>query len=300
MSHFSVLVIGANIEKQLAPFHEFECTGVNDEFVQNVDRTDDVRSLMTGDEPLSLADALAEYSLSAVEDESQVNTGSGTTDDAPHMWGYAVVKDGQLVKAVRRTNPNKKWDWWIVGGRWTGMLALKHGATGTVGEPGLFSRRPADGRVDQAIKSDIDFEAMRDEKGQAAGETWDRAAALTGGQAWEPWTAVRNRVTSIDAARDFYNSQPAILALKKDGERFGWNIDDTLSGPRDAFVAAARDRACTTWAVLRNGEWSEKGSMGWFGMSSGDMDQAQWNRLFNDMLDGLPDDTLLTVVDCHI
>lgn len=43
MSHFDVLVIGEDVEKQLAPFHEFECTGVNDEFVQNIDITDKVR-----------------------------------------------------------------------------------------------------------------------------------------------------------------------------------------------------------------------------------------------------------------
>ena len=35
MSHFTVLVIGENIDQQLAPFHEFECTGTNDEFVKD-------------------------------------------------------------------------------------------------------------------------------------------------------------------------------------------------------------------------------------------------------------------------
>ena len=27
-----------------------------------------------------------------------------------YKWGYAVVTDGKLVKAVRRTNPNAKWN----------------------------------------------------------------------------------------------------------------------------------------------------------------------------------------------
>ena len=34
MSHYSVLVIGENVEEQLAPFHEFECTGDDNEYVQ--------------------------------------------------------------------------------------------------------------------------------------------------------------------------------------------------------------------------------------------------------------------------
>lgn len=35
MSHFTVLVIGPNYEEQLAPYHEFECTGCDDEYVQD-------------------------------------------------------------------------------------------------------------------------------------------------------------------------------------------------------------------------------------------------------------------------
>ena len=38
MSHFTVLVVGENVKEQLAPFHEFECTGVNDEHVVSVDK----------------------------------------------------------------------------------------------------------------------------------------------------------------------------------------------------------------------------------------------------------------------
>jgi hypothetical protein len=37
MSHFAVTVIGEEPEKQLAPYHEFECTGVDNEYVQSID-----------------------------------------------------------------------------------------------------------------------------------------------------------------------------------------------------------------------------------------------------------------------
>jgi hypothetical protein len=33
MSHFSVMVIGENVEEQLAPYHEFECTGVDNDIL---------------------------------------------------------------------------------------------------------------------------------------------------------------------------------------------------------------------------------------------------------------------------
>jgi hypothetical protein len=39
MSHFTTLVIGDDVESALAPYHEYECTGVNDQYVVDVDMT---------------------------------------------------------------------------------------------------------------------------------------------------------------------------------------------------------------------------------------------------------------------
>lgn len=39
MSHFAVLVIGDDVAKQLQPYHEYECTGVKDKYVIEVDKT---------------------------------------------------------------------------------------------------------------------------------------------------------------------------------------------------------------------------------------------------------------------
>jgi len=43
MSHFSCLVIGKNVKEQLQPYHEFECTGIIDQYVQDVDKTEEAR-----------------------------------------------------------------------------------------------------------------------------------------------------------------------------------------------------------------------------------------------------------------
>ena len=43
MSHFTVMVIGPDYKGQLQPFHEFECTGEDDQYVQEIDKTDEAR-----------------------------------------------------------------------------------------------------------------------------------------------------------------------------------------------------------------------------------------------------------------
>jgi len=59
-------------------------------------------------------------------------------------------------------NPNSKWDWYQIGGRWQGMLILKNSGVGTRGSAGLMTPMTED--FDAAYVSDIDFEAMRNQR----------------------------------------------------------------------------------------------------------------------------------------
>ena len=54
----------------------------------------------------------------------------------------------------------------------------------------------------------------------------------------------------------------------------------------------------TSYALLKDGEWYAKGEMGWFGMSSDE--KENWSEELDKLIKSLPEDTLLTIVDCHI
>jgi hypothetical protein len=298
MSHFTVMVIGHDHDEQLAPFHEFECTGLNNQYVQDIDITDEIRKLMEDDYKDSddpLTEALEYHGLEdrIVESEDEIDR------DDDHKYGYAIVRDGKLIKAVDRTNPNRKWDWYQVGGRWTGMLKLKDGANGIKGTPGLMTSPAETGRADMAFKRDVDWEGMRDEAGEKAGALWDQVRAVAP-NVWESWDSIRSRVSDIDQARDTYHSQPGRKAIRKAEDRSLMWVEDSILCSRDEYIQKARDAACTTFAVLKDGTWYERGSMGWWGMVSDEEDRDTWNTKVSEMIDGLPDDTLITIVDCHI
>lgn len=55
-----------------------------------------------------------------------------------------------------------------------------------------------------------------------------------------------------------------------------------------------------TFAVVKNGEWYEKGDMGWWGIVKDEKEQGDWNKEFEKLLEDVSDDTELTIVDCHI
>ena len=80
-------------------------------------------------------------------------------------------------------------------------------------------------------------------------------------------------------------SQPAIKAILErqqtlPPERQWWDIDDTLSGTREDYVAAAEASAGVTYAVVFNGEWFQ---------SDDHADPVDWNNLFRAILNRLPE-----------
>jgi len=63
---------------------------------------------------------------------------------------------------LTRNNPNSKWDWYVVGGRWTGKLILKNGCEGKRGTSRLQDTMSQN--YDSALMTDVDFEKMKQEQ----------------------------------------------------------------------------------------------------------------------------------------
>lgn len=307
MSHFTVLVIGPDPEAQLAPYHEFECTGVDDQYVIDVDITEEVKEQIASaraegqSDAEALQDGLEYHGLideRVVEDETEVER------DGAHKYGFAVVRDGELIKAVNRTNPNKKWDWHELGGRWTGFFALKMGGAGVSGRPGLMTKANIDPtRADAALKRDIDFDAMRDMAELKARARYAHFHEVIKGCPF-PGT-FKDFVTLVnedyDQARKMYWAQPAMQALLAvPGEFPGRAEPEDYAVTADEYARRARAKACSTFAVVKDGKWYERGSMGWWGCVSDEMDDDEWLTEFNRAIDDTPDDTLFSIFDCHI
>lgn len=401
MSHFTCLVIGANYEDQLAPFHEYECTGRNDQYVQDVDITEDARaeyadytrSMMVNDEtgervdayddrfyrdptpeetakigplagsggghgmcwtsrdwgdglgyrtkihytpdgwteqrvPISELQTFAEfvedyYGAEAIPFGQQpkvgpveIPRGSETRDQYPHRFGYALLdENGEVSKVIDRTNPNKEWDWYVVGGRWRGLFPLKEGAAlkaEDLGEPGtgetvLGPNRTKEHlqnrKVDHIRKGDVDFERARDEAAEQANkqfDVWEECFTKHGKP--RSWTEIREEnENNIEKARELYHEQPCIAAWQKTDDYYPFtNPVEEYGFDREAHVQRWRNRALVPFAVVKDGKWHEKGSMGWWGIVSDERDQEEWNTEVQRLYDDLPDDTMLTLIDCHI
>lgn len=129
MSHFIIAVLTntgteAEVTKLLAPYHQYECTGIDDQYVQNVDITEEARAEYDAGD---YADMTFSQFIEREYGKQGVEVGKSVGPSAMYAFGYytyVLTKDGQrdVVSLIRRTNPNCFWDYWTIGGRWGNLI----------------------------------------------------------------------------------------------------------------------------------------------------------------------------------
>lgn len=285
MSHFTVLVVGDDVKGALQPFHEYECTGTIDQYVLDVDETESARKkhAESGDGVAFAQWAAAYYALEIVTDESQIDR------HGAHKWGWILSRPDGTAQVIDRTNPNRKWDWWVIGGRWSNALVLKDGST-----------------ADSALMKDVDWRAMQDFSIAQDVKGYDAARkVIESTPESEPFETI--------LARHGGNREPAITEYQAQERIKAWRQVTIDSGviswregpgdfmdPRDVFEAKKRAEWVPFFACLHNGKWTERGSMGWWGIVRDEKEAAAHKAEADAVLASIPPDARVTVVDCHI
>lgn len=340
MSHFAVLVITSEeptdevLTRTLQPWHEFECTGTIDEHVQSVDRTDEAREQYESRSEDDSEETAAQF-IEGWFGWKAIGPGQEPDLLGEHKYGYLRVDaDGAIVQAIDRTNPNKKWDWWVVGGRWKGMLRLAAHAevrhVEQTGEPFPFHERQGetglagsayskDGdAIDVCKRGDLDFARMKTIAVDGRRSQWNNtiSEAQKAGLACsaEELDAMRREFYRARKAeqkkfmeggeprdrREHYKQHmPAeMLEVEPVFTDLMWPRSTDEDAPIEQWIAAAP--ALSTFAVVKDGQWYERGSMGWFGCVADEKDESAWEREFEKLVESVPPSNWLTVVDCHI
>ena len=141
-----------------------------------------------------------------------VSKGCSLTDEEAweevQNWGYKIDDEGNLLTTY---NPDSKWDWYSIGGRWSGFLPLKE-----------LDSEGNHLTTNEALVEEIDWEYLLDEQ-----------------------------------------------------------------FPPFCFVT-------------EDGEWIEKGEMGWWCSVSNEKSEETWKQQFIDYVKSLDANCLVTAVDFHI
>lgn len=189
-------------------------------------------------------------------------------------------KDGNEWSAY---NPNSKWDWYQVGGRWCGSLKLKKPIKQEVkSEPSIMSLMANaqetleelldDCKTDHAQVKDIDF-APDLERVEKFKRFWEVVV----------------------------EDSPLKDEEKEEDFKTFWNKNYYLKtySTKENFVK--EQTSFSTYAILYHGEWIEPNQMGWFGCSHASQNEnEEYRNRFEEIMSNLNPEDWITVVDCHI
>ena len=163
--------------------------------------------------------------------------------------------------------------------------------------------------TDIAQVGSLDWESQRAEGRAECENMWDAVRQATQGlPALVPWESYMERIVEAEdfeekaSIRESYHEQPVLKALRLASPE-AWELDDqlaclTLDREQVARRMSYFKGSCR--AYVHQGQWHERGEMGWFGMSSGDKPHEEWYESVGNMMDSLPETHWVTVVDCHI
>lgn len=376
MSHFSVLVVTPDakpetLAKALQPYHEFECTGTDDEFVVDVDRTEELRAEYATGTVSRYRDAAGSFhpkyedqfyrepnseDLATIGRPGFGGTGWGdgihwtskdwgdglgyrtkvhyrpegfdeveipvcevmtfaefcSDDYAPLSFGASpgdqhksgrveLNEDGTVARVIRRTNPNAKWDWWKIGGRYAGRI-MKNGSLKSCDAARFDAIDFEAMRAYQVQKRRINVDEIRAEVNKALGMQGlaDMAymeaahkAKTAGHKAWQALSEPRPRGGDYFEWIGANFGEGAAVLCRADT----WDILELSEGQTIAeWIEAAPP--LSAYAVLKDGQWHASGEMGWFGVSTGEV--SDWPTQFAAILKSIKPDEFITIVDCHI
>lgn len=322
MSHFSVLVIGSEVDEQLAPYQENNCGDCPEEYLvfrsaEEVYREEYENGKM---EKVVMSDGSLKNQWDEEFRIDKCGFGPKThkvpatlkIKDFPFKDLYTTFEDflkdyTGLKKADDITgkygfweNPNAKWDWYEIGGRWSGFFKLKEDVT-------YHNGKGSKGFVDSILKKDLDIEGMEQKAKEQAEKEYDTFEKATKGitppkQTWEQFKQLfgENNNTKKE-----WSSHPWIKAIRD--ARLGlflWECETEVfcifKGGRKTYIQEAVDSSMSTFAIIKDGVWQELGKNSWCGSPDTKTDQKMWNQEIKNLINRLDDETKLTIVDCHI
>jgi len=230
-------------------------------------------------------------------------------------WHGTKARDPEKNRYGHYANPNAKWDWYCVGGRWTGHFPVVPDARVRVTQPrDKWDAIPKVGYSDVVTAVNIDWEKVDSDHAREMEKYFAEYEELIAGKEFDGFDGPRSRALDIGLLRIEQGPYPSPKAHEvvlpwsryenlRGTERFEWN-DVATRVSYDEF--RAKYGACLhplkTYAALDDDGWHAPGAMGWFGCSSDTPNQylefAEW--LHGAFFERYQSTDTLVIVDCHI
>lgn len=221
-----------------------------------------------------------------------------------------LVDDDGRAYRMSTSNPDSKWDYWRIGGRWGAYFPFRAECSGEVigAERGWDSpEEMAPLHCDGGPKRALDLTAKREDAAVKGRKTYAEYQSVVDGLPEAlPWSSFTARIDAggytIQQARADYHAQPRVQAVQHSDFRYRDDVIAECAVDVSLYAERERARAVPGFAVVTlEGKWMAPGRMGWFAATDAtDSTRIGYWEAANAYIDALPEDTYLIAVDCHV
>lgn len=358
MSHFTVLVrlpatvgfddVESEVEKMLIPYKESGCGGDDPPGLEQYLKFHDEEQQHLADYETDKAEVFVDPSGKPHSQHSDrfrwnppgsIGIGGNTEYRCPAGWTATQVSFAELYGSFEKymadycgykardkktgrygywQNPNRKWDWWEIGGRWTGYFPVQtdpHDRQSRAeleagnGEPGLMTKRNADpAKADFCRIASIDFDKAAADARERMDKFWGEWVRFCDGEKMDAWGGPRDKAVSLGLV----DCKNADELTGKEWRTIKWprqtkegvdRFDVLTQITRDEFTAkyTAAFNPLKPWACLDDKGWNEPGKIGWWAFSSDTPESyMKYADGFMAWLRGGDQRDWVVAVDCHI
>jgi hypothetical protein len=354
MSHFAVVVIVPDkkaeitdiqeleekVAKMLAPYQENNMDDCPEQYLKFYDVEEEHREKWNNDTipRLRLADGTlddpygSKYETGTLLERKYTYPDGSEKVEVPIKGAFSTFdeyitdycgykKDEKTGKYGYWENPSAKWNWYEIGGRWTGFFYAKSDITcsGFNGTPGLMTPPNTDPFTKDAIRAgQLDWEKIND------------AAIKAAEKFWSNWIYFRDNKREPDKTK-FYGVRYEVIRLGFINPKFRKELTeedkskkvvhvrdyaDSNGKENDIYDVYGETPACfeeliqnyldffspiSAYALLDSDGWHAPGKMGWWGCSSDTAgDRKKFKNEFIERLLKADKNDWLVAVDCHI
>lgn len=305
MSHYSLVVFGSDVSDKLAPYSEND----NDYFTdQNI--TNEVLSSIAEHHAVDISQLSFDEILKKVQAWANyvVLTESELEEDGHPETSYVLVNDDntKIIAIYDYFNHDAKWDWYAESGRWTNFFKVKNGVDENDYEVDIEGDNPntvIKGYADSIRKKNIDFEGMREDFVKQYLPIYDLYQDLTNGMPeYKTFEMIKeeNPNESNENLIDIHDGQQIVKMIHNLesnhplksylNKKFIFSLEEFMM-TREDFKKYKGISAYTPNSYI--------GLDGLFYSKEG-LSEEEHKKQFQEYLDSIPDDTWMTIVDCHI
>lgn len=309
MSHFSVAILTKgkpsieDIEDILAPYQENNCEDCPKEYMEFYDY-EDYRPKYENE--TTTAYQLFNGEIVKYPTDEQKDGATEITISFKELYNtfeqfleeYVCARyDEEKKQYGYWENPNAKWDWWVVGGRWAGLLRLPKNNTVSFDEM-------------MNGKDDEEPDYLRGEKSPFSDrDPYESQEFILADVARVKDIIIEPETSEITSRKLFWELKIEKREPVNDEEQKIKN--DFMFYTKEYYLEKYKTKEkyvdlttrFQTYAVItKDGEWIEPGVMGWFGCShaSNEDEETYLNNYRKLVFENAEEDDYITIVDCHI